>query len=402
MKIAIIGSGIAGLSSAYFLRHHQCDLYEARPFLSLAGHGLKLDNGGILDIPLRVIHPQYYPHLYSLCRELNIPMRKLEHSGVFGGDNIKDQFGYFSINFFSKKLHLVRPKWTQIVLGVEFLKFFYLCHRYKDDETYNRIRFDHFIEQKQVSKRLAQTILYPLLSSICTCTYEELGCYPARIILEMMSIIAGPAPMERFYAGNIAIQDALSRSLSKVYLSTKIDQLSIHNDRGRIKIGNEIKDYDHIVIATEAHLVKNFLVQSPVTENLLELLERVPYKESDTIVHQIPDSNRLIKENKSLHYQAHPLAKQAQASIWLNKVEPHLDLPSNIAQTWNPIQDHTQGELQRTRLNRALVTIDSYRAVQSLRDFHHPRVSLAGSYLAKGVPLLEGGVESASRIKNRL
>ena len=95
MKIAIIGSGIAGLASAYFLREHECEVYEAKPFMSLAGHGMSLENGKIIDIPLRVIHPEYYPQLFSLCDELKISLRKLEHSGSFSLSNRHDKLPAF-------------------------------------------------------------------------------------------------------------------------------------------------------------------------------------------------------------------------------------------------------------------------------------------------------------------
>ena len=398
-KIAIIGSGIAGLASAHFLRHHNCEIFEAKPFLSLAGHGIKLNNGAIIDIPLRVIHPQYYPNLFSLCRDLGVKLRKLEHSGSFALSEVPESFEYFSFPVFKKRFNFIKPKWSHFQVGLEFLRFYKLCQKYKNESNLELIGFKDFLNQHNVTEKMSQMILYPLLSSICTCNYEELDRFPARVLIEMMSMIAGPIPMERFYAGTHDIENALTKDLGNIHLSTKVEKLIINDEAGgTLFINGEKRHFDHVVLATEAHIVKDFLEKNEHTEEVLNDLKTIPYKSTDTIIHTVSDTDSQVINKKSLHYQEHPKGGEAQASMWLNKVEPHLDLNEQTMQTWNPYEQQVPNELARTSLNRALMTVDSYQAVKRLQQFQHPSFSLAGSYLAKGVPLLEGGVASAKRI----
>ncbi len=401
MKIAIIGSGIAGLASAYFLREHECEVYEAKPFMSLAGHGMSLENGKIIDIPLRVIHPEYYPQLFSLCDELKISLRKLEHSGSFSLSNRHDKFEYFNISLFKKRFNFIKPRLSYFKLGASFMRFYYLCHKYKNDSSYDMISFGDFLETHKVSSKLAKLVLYPLLSSICTCDYEELDRFPSRVLLEMMSMIAGPVPMERFYAGTHDIENALSSHLGKLHLESKVDKIIVDRDGANLVIDGVTRKYDHIVIGTEAHVIKEFLEVNEHTEHILEDLKVVPYKTTDTIIETVAGDHDQILNEKSLHYLEHPSGGQAQASMWLNKVEPHLLLNEATMQTWNPY-GKSDRELKRSSLNRALMTVDSYQAVKRIQKFEHSAFSFAGSYLAQGVPLLEGGVESARRIKERL
>jgi predicted NAD/FAD-binding protein len=402
LKIAIIGSGIAGLASAYLLRNHECEVFEAKPFMSLAGHGMKLENGKVIDIPLRVIHPQYYPNLLSLCKELGIGLRKLEHSGSFSLSQAPESFEYFSIPIFKKRYNCIKPTWGHIKIGAEFLSFYHLCHKYKNDERYEEVSFGEFLEQKKISSKLTQMILYPLLSSICTCSYEELDAFPARVLLEMMSMIAGPVPMERFYAGTHDIENALTQQLDKIHLSSKVEKITIKDKSAELLINGETKVYDHIVIATEAHFVKDILEENDHTVAVLKELATIPYKCTDTVIHTVDESHEQVRGQKSLHYLEYPQGGEAQASMWLNKVEPRLDLKEQTMQTWNPYEDKVENELKRSTLNRALMTVESYQAVKRLQNFSHPAFSLAGSYLAHGVPLLEGGVESAIHITKSL
>jgi uncharacterized protein len=397
-KIAIIGSGIAGLASAHYLQDHDCEIFEAKPFLSLAGHGVKLRNDAVIDIPLRVIHPQYYPSLFSLCRELNIQLRKLEHSGSFALSSVSERFEYFSISLFKKRYNFIKPNWSHFKIGIDFLRFYKLCHKYKNHTDYDLIQFKEFLEKHKISHKHSQMILYPLLSSICTCSYQELDRFPARVLIEMVSMIAGPIPMERFYAGTHDIESALTQNLENIHLSTKVEKLTVSKDGGELIVNGEKKYFDHIVLATEAHIVHEFLAENEHTKDVLSDLKTIPYKSTDTVIHTVNNMDDQVINQKSLHYQEHPNGGEAQASMWLNKVEPHLDLNEQTLQTWNPYEKEMGNELNRISLNRALVTVESYQAVKRLQQFQHPSFSLAGSYLSKRVPLLEGGVASAKRI----
>jgi uncharacterized protein len=402
MKVAIIGSGIAGLSSAYLLRDHDCELFEARPFLSLAGHGMRLDNGNVIDIPLRVIHPEYYPHLLLLCRELGVSLRKLDHSGSFGLSRTSENFEYFSIPLFKKRYNFIKPNWSHIKLGGQFMKFYYFCYKYKNNPLFDEISYGTFLKDYKISEKLSQIILYPFISSICTCSYKELEHFPARVILEMMHMIAGPVPLERFYAGTHEIENALSVHLEKIHLSGKVDKIIINERGGELLINGETKLYDHIVLATEAHFIKDFLEINEHTQEVLKDLNTVPYKSTDTIIHSVDENCEQVQNQKSLHFLEHPQGGQTQATMWLNKVEPRLNLDQQIMQTWNPYEKKVDNELKRSTLNRALMTVESYQAVKRLQIFEHPSFSLAGSYLAKGIPLLEGGVESAYHLSQFL
>ena len=77
MRIAVIGSGIAGLASAWLLsREHAVTLYEANDYLGghththrvqLAGKDYDVDSGFIVH------NPVHYPLLHALFDELGVP-----------------------------------------------------------------------------------------------------------------------------------------------------------------------------------------------------------------------------------------------------------------------------------------------------------------------------------------
>ena len=65
---------MAGLAAAWFLgaRHH-VTLFERQPRLGIGAHSLEAP-GGVVDVPLRVIYPGYYPELFTLLGQTGVPV----------------------------------------------------------------------------------------------------------------------------------------------------------------------------------------------------------------------------------------------------------------------------------------------------------------------------------------
>ena len=80
MKLAVIGSGISGLSAAYhFSKNHKVDLFEQDDHFG--GHSLTYDikeedKVVPVDLGFIVFNEQTYPNLISFFRELDVPFEK--------------------------------------------------------------------------------------------------------------------------------------------------------------------------------------------------------------------------------------------------------------------------------------------------------------------------------------
>ena len=73
LRIAVIGSGISGLSSAWLLsQRHSVTLYESAP--TIGGHSCTIDwKGTPVDTGFIVYNEGTYPNLTALFRHLNVP-----------------------------------------------------------------------------------------------------------------------------------------------------------------------------------------------------------------------------------------------------------------------------------------------------------------------------------------
>ena len=89
-RIAIIGRGMAGLAASWFLgAGHEVTLFERQPSLGIGAHSIQAP-GGVIDVPLRVIYPGYYPALFALRAETGVQVEPIDASLGFsdlGGDS---------------------------------------------------------------------------------------------------------------------------------------------------------------------------------------------------------------------------------------------------------------------------------------------------------------------------
>ena len=81
-RIAIIGSGMAGLAASWFLgADNEVTLLERQTGLGIGAHGVQAP-GGLVDVPLRVIYPGYYPELFALLAQTGVAVEALDASMV--------------------------------------------------------------------------------------------------------------------------------------------------------------------------------------------------------------------------------------------------------------------------------------------------------------------------------
>jgi len=120
MKIAIVGAGIAGLTTARLLnRDHQVTVFEADN--RIGGHTNTIDveteeGHFAIDTGFIVFNYANYPNLTTLFAELDVPVTKsnMSFGASFGGG--KMEYGLASLNaLFATRSNVVNPKFLRMV-----------------------------------------------------------------------------------------------------------------------------------------------------------------------------------------------------------------------------------------------------------------------------------------------
>ena len=169
-KIAVIGSGIAGLSASYLLsKKYEVHLFEKNNILG--GHTRTINfkdtkkNYLSIDTGFIVFNYETYPDLVSFFHLLNVEVEDSNMSFSvsckypfleYGGSSLNSLFAQrkniFSINF--------------IKLLFEIKKFYKTCKKLDNTIIDQNISIHSFLLQNNFSKDIANYHIYPLISSI--------------------------------------------------------------------------------------------------------------------------------------------------------------------------------------------------------------------------------------------
>jgi predicted NAD/FAD-binding protein len=191
MRIAVIGSGIAGLTAAYLLnRRHEVWLFErdARfgghthtiPVTDPSGASLALDTGFLVH------NEQTYPNLIRLFRELGVETQASDMS--FSVHCPRTGFEYSSRGldgFFAQRRNLVRPGHLRLLS--EIVRFNRLAARAVSDDGVNHLTLGDFLDRHAFGGEFTDRYLYPMTSAIWSTSFAGIRRYPVSALLRFLT-----------------------------------------------------------------------------------------------------------------------------------------------------------------------------------------------------------------------
>jgi predicted NAD/FAD-binding protein len=224
-RIAVIGSGIAGMAAAYFLSgKHEVHLLERDNRLGGHTHTHQVEtSGGVLPIDTGFIvhNDRTYPNLVKLFGKLGIERQKAEMS--FGVSCHKTSFEYSSRGlrgFFAQKKNYLRPAHFRLLKQI--LRFNREARSILDDPAGSTITLGEYLRAKDFSPDFGRFFLYPMAAAVWSTSLEEIESFPAVTLVRFLDnhgllginthpqwyVLKGGssryiAPLTRPYAGRI-------------------------------------------------------------------------------------------------------------------------------------------------------------------------------------------------------
>lgn len=409
-RVAIIGSGVSGLTAAWLLRHtHDVSLFEKAPRLGMGQNGIDYETSfgpKRIDVPLRVFSSRYYPNLYKLCKLLGVNVRLLDNDSSFSNARGETYFRYFNLSLGSRSISYIKPRLNQLGWTLAFLKEYFRLKTYvQKSQAYDQDEsIEEFFIRKGYSNTFKQEFFYPFFAAVCTCSYDALKAFPAEVILGLFQSFIAPEPMRRWTGGTSDLENALSEGVEPINFDANILRVE-QSESGPCLTFNEgqSQNFDKVIIALQANQAASILGDSFAKTK--ELLKQVPYGRLEVAVHGDQAVMPLRKKDwATVNYTLSAKAQKPQASIWLNRGEQDFcDVKENLFQTVNPMSD-LNDIVKTTSFERSLVTVNSMKAVKQLIQLQDEQqdVFVCGAYLAEKLPLLENGVVSAIRICRKL
>ena len=416
MRIAVVGSGIAGLSAAWSLsRDHEVTVYERHVKPGMDAQSLDVSLGGVearVDVPLRVIYEGYYPSLLEIYQQAQIELEPVNYSASFGRLGGDTHFRYENILLpFGKSFPFVKPSQllsmkTRAILA-DLFRFLRATTSPADRADIEALSIDDYLSVRGYSDAFSHGFLFPAFAGICTCSLESVKRYPAQIIADYLGGGVLLTGVRRVVSGVRQVVNRLLSQASEVRCDAAVTEVTLSGEIVQVADSRgERRDFDHLIIATQANQALRFLETGFDEEHAV--LSAFEYEKSRVVMHT---DTRLAPSSRTnwspVNFVHDGRDRAPMATIWMNAVQPELrKLDRPLFQTWNPVIDPRDEQiLSDATFERPLVNLQTQAAIESLIRLHDKpgrRVWFCGSYAAQGVPLLESATRSAMDVARRI
>ena len=185
-RIAIIGTGIAGLGCAHFLQHrYQLTLYEKGGYAGGHSHTLSVDaeHGPVaIDTGFMTYNEVTYPNLSRLFRELGVASRPSSMS--FSVQHLPGQLEFCgsSLNLlFGQRRNLLRPRFWNMLLQINrFNREAAAAVTSSEPQTAN---LGEYVRARNYGERFLNYYLLPMSCAVWSTPPERMLQFPAMTLL---------------------------------------------------------------------------------------------------------------------------------------------------------------------------------------------------------------------------
>ena len=363
MKIAIIGSGISGLTAAYLLnRKHDVTIFESNDYIGGHTHTHKVNIDGkkySVDTGFIVYNERTYPNFIKLLDLLNVE-RQLSTMG-FSVKSISKDYEYAgeSLNsLFAKRSNIFR---------FGFLRMLYEMYHFGKKADSSGIGLDasvtlgDYLKKEKYSGEFINYFIIPMGAAIWSTPANKVLNMPAYFFIKffynhgMLETINRPNWWVIKNGSSEYIKKIIRGFENKINLSTPVKTVARKNEGIEIQLAKkeETLKFDSVIFATHSDQALEMLENPTDTEK--DILSSIPYQKNEVLLHT--DSSVL------------PRRKLSWAS-WNYQLDSDPALPVVLTYNMNILQSINCKETLCVTLNDHN-SVDETKILKKI-TYHHP------------------------------
>ena len=403
MRIAVIGSGISGLSAAHYLsKKNKVDLFEKEDHFG--GHSYTIDvkdnnNHVPVDIGFIVFNFKTYPNFVKFLNENGIEIEKSNMSFSVSVKETEIEYcGKGLLGIFSNKKNLLNFDFFKMFF--EIIKFYKKSNNLKNIEE--NLTLDDFLKREKMSKYFINYHIIPMVSAIWSMPPYEAKQMPLKFFLKffqnhgLFNLKNRPQWYTIKNRSRTYVKKILETISGEYYKNYRINKISRLSNGVKVYYGgnNEFFDYDKVVIATHADEALS-LITDPTPEEK-SILANFKYKNNIAIIHT--DETLMPKNKKAWSSWNSSVNKEntSETSItyWLNLLQ-NLKTNKNIFLSLNPfLKIDPKKIISRVKFTHPYYDKEALENQNRLKNIQNKKNLLfCGSYFGYGFH--EDGIKSS-------
>jgi len=409
MRIAVVGSGIAGLASAWLLaRQHEVTLFEANDYLGghTHTHSIELaDRNYAVDTGFIVFNPPQYPLLSAMFEALGVASQPTTMS--FAVKNERSGLEYNATDFgglFCQRRNLISPRFWRMLRDI--LRFYREAPALLQDQC-DALTLGEYLAAHGYSAAFRDDHIVPMASALWSSPSAQILDFPVRYLVQFMAnhrmLQADDRPQWRVVQGgsNTYVHALRAGWNVRERMNCAVTRIARETHAVVVDSAAGSESFDHVVLACHSDQALALLADASDREH--DILGAMRYQLNDTVLHT--DANLLPRRRRAWAAWNVLVPKDENAectvSYCMNLLQS-LDAPQPLVVTLNrTAQIAPEKILKRMRYHHPLYTPASVAAQQRKTEIQgNNRTWFAGAYWGWGFH--EDGMRSAVDVATAL
>ena len=383
-SIAVVGSGVSGLTAAYLLNSkHDVSVFEKNDYPGGHTHTIVIDQGPDTGTPVDtgfiVMNHRNYPVLTKLFKELNTGLRNSSMSFGYQCENSGLQYSSRGLNgLFAQRSNIFNSSFKNMIKDI--LRFYKISRKDLLDNSMGDLTLGEYLKSKKFSETFITHHIIPMGAAIWSTPDAGMMDFPAESFLRFLSnqgllSVFGQPQWKTVIGGSHKYVSTIRKTLKNgIFLNSPVVQIKRKKSGVTIKTADgKSSVFDFVIIATHADEAIS-LLKDP-TKDETRLLSPWFYQRNHTVLHT--DSSVM------------PTMKRARAS-------------------WNFIREKTTGNKSILSLSydmnvlQGLKTVNNYyvtlntgkkidkQSIIAEMEYFHPTYSFDSMKTQSELPSLNG------------
>jgi hypothetical protein len=394
LDIAVIGTGISGLSAAWLLsRRHSITVFEADNRIgghshtvtaTLSGRSLAVDTGFI------VYNEPAYPNLTALFRELGVSTAATDMSFAVSLDAGTYEYAGSDVRgLLAQPSNLLKRRFWSMLADLR--RFYRDAPR--DLPEMAEMTLGEYLDREGYGRPFRDDHLYPLAAAVWSTPANEVDQQPAAAFVRFsenhgLLKFTGRPLWRTVKGGSKEYVSRLTQGFrDRILTSTAVAAINRRN--GAIEIvdaSGKSQRFDHVVVATHGDQALRLLGDPSPRE--LQTLGAIRYTRNDAVLHT--DTSLMPRRRSawaSWNYLANGSGEGRRLSVtyWMNRLQPLGEAPP-IFLTLNPLREPRPGTVISQQVyEHPVVDVPSDRAREMLWSLQGDRNTwFCGAYFGAG------------------
>jgi len=401
MKVAVIGTGIAGNVAAYHLaREHEVTVFEADDRIGGHTNTVRVAHAGrdyAVDTGFIVFNARTYPNFIRLLDELDVGWQDSDMSFSVRHERTGFEYNGSTINsLFAQRSNLFRPSFYRMIR--EILRFNREAPSLLDP---GQVTLDEYLANGNYSREFVDHYIIPMGAAIWSAKPAEMGKMPARFFIRffhnhgMLSV--NDRPVWRVIKGgsNAYVEKLVAGHRHRIRLNAPVESVSRARTHVEVKVrGQERERFDYVFIACHADQALGMLENPSETES--QVLRKFHYQHNEAILHT--DDSLMPKHRRAWAAWNYHIPADAQERVALTynmNILQSIEAPVQFCVTLNYAQAIDPAKvIRRIAYSHPVFTREAVAAQQRHAELNGAhRTFFCGAYWRNGFH--EDGVVSA-------